>query len=80
MRLKCSRIHEEIQKSLANLEDFINDVWLEYSDQYQLLKDAIVLNPYKGLIAAGTVDIIEIDDDDDDCIFVGYPDFPERES
>ncbi len=81
LRFQCSRIHETIQKHLADLKNLIDDFIEGYAGQYQMFKGAIALSPFKGLIAAETGDIIEVveDDDDNDCIFVGYPDFPKRE-
>lgn len=92
LRFECSRIQRQIQNKLATLNDFISDFRHGYANHYKILMDAIASSPYKELVAHElntysvkyedneTGDIIEIDDeDDDDCIFLGYPDFPKRQ-
>lgn len=91
LRLKCSEMNEAILKNLVELKKEIMKFMRQYTSQYEMIKFLISSSPFKGLSANDNVThwlntreykirdgTIEISDDDDDCVFLGYVDFPEK--
>lgn len=91
LRFQCSRFHENVKENLVKLRAYVKNFIRRYTQQYKIMASAISNSPFKRVLAddnpthlvddreyPSDADIITIDDDDDDCVFLGYPDFPKR--
>ncbi|KAG4073871.1 hypothetical protein HA402_014076 [Bradysia odoriphaga] len=91
LRFQCSSHRDNVIGNLVSLKANVKDFIQYYTPQYEMIATTISRSPFKRLLADDSLthlvndrehtngdDIITIDDDDDDCVFLGYPDFPRR--
>lgn len=92
LRFQCAAIQEDIAKRMAAMKAYVKEFQRSYHRNYDMIRTAISLSSYRSLVAndnpTHTVsdrdytisnDTITLDDcDGDDCVFLGYPDFPKR--
>lgn len=92
LRIRCSSIQSAVLNNLNEMKDCVKNFARRYAEYYEMIRSVMLTSRFKRLISNdnpthwvcdreytisdGT---IEASDDDDDCVFLGYPVFPKKQ-